>query len=88
MTIEQQLENYKNGFPYLKVISAATPQRGILVLNEEDKKAALDACNGFKGSIVKFVPASGAASRMFKDLFEAKDALEGGAEVAADSLAG
>ena len=88
MTIEQQLENYKNGFPYLKVISAATPQRGILVLNEEDKKAALDACNGFKGSIVKFVPASGAASRMFKDLFEAKDALEGGAEVAADSPAG
>lgn len=88
MTIEQQLENYKKGFPYLKVISAATPARGILVLNEDDKKKALEVCNAFQGSIVKFVPASGAASRMFKDLFEAKDALEAGNEVSADSPAG
>lgn len=88
MTIEQQLENYKKGFPYLKVISAATPQKGILVLNEEEKNKALDVCNAFDGSIVKFVPASGAASRMFKDLFEAKDTLEAGGEVAPDSPAG
>lgn len=87
MTIEQQLENYKNGFPYLKVISAATPARGILVLSDDDKKKALDVCNAFKGSIVKFVPASGAASRMFKDLFEAKDLLEAGGEVAEGSPA-
>ena len=88
MTIDQQLENYKNGFPFLKVISAATPKRGILVLSEDEKRRALELSEAFGGSIVKFVPASGAASRMFKDLFEAKDALEGGAEVAADSPAG
>ena len=61
MTIEQQLENYKKGFPFLKVISAATPQRGIRVLNDEQKREALETCNSFAGSIVRFVPGLGAA---------------------------
>ena len=70
--ISRQLEDFKRGFPYLKLEGAATPKKGVLVL---DKKACEDACKAWQNyqthrhKVVKFVPASGAASRMFKDLF-------------------
>ena len=70
--ISRQLEDFKRGFPYLKLEDAATPKKGVLVL---DKKACEDACKAWQNyqthghKVVKFVPASGAASRMFKDLF-------------------
>ena len=66
-----QIENFKRGFPFLDINSAATPKDGIMVLadgeiedlvNSYDRQAA-------KKQIVKFVPASGAASRMFKLLY-------------------
>lgn len=70
--IETQLEEIKNGFPYLKLEAAASVGHGIMALNENE-------CNKFESTweeykakgatIVKFVPASGAASRMFKNLF-------------------
>lgn len=74
-TIEQQIENFKKGFPYLNVIKAATIGDGIIALSDSqaskyakyfDKKAS-------KLRLLKFVPASGAATRMFKSLFSAKD---------------
>ena len=70
--ISKQLEDFKRGFPYLKLEGAATPKKGITVL---DKDACEDVCRTWKKyqtsghKVVKFVPASGAASRMFKDLF-------------------
>ena len=70
--ISKQLEDFKRGFPYLKLEGAATPKKGITVL---DKNACEDVCRAWKKyqtsghKVVKFVPASGAASRMFKDLF-------------------
>jgi len=70
--INRQLEDFKKGFPYLKLEGAATPKKGVIVL---DKEACEDACHKWKHyqteghKVVKFVPASGAASRMFKDLF-------------------
>jgi len=71
--IHQQLECFKNGFPYLKLEAAASIERGIIVLKEEEQNAYLDIWEDYRKedkAIYKFVPASGAASRMFKDLFE------------------
>ena len=75
--IVEQLENFRTGFPYLQLSAAASIEKGILVLTEEEQKEYLDAWKEYTGTyktIVKFVPASGAASRMFKDLFEFLDA--------------
>lgn len=71
--ISEQLNYFETGFPYLKLDAAASIAKGILALSDEEQQKYLDAwkdyTNGYK-TIVKFVPASGAASRMFKDLFE------------------
>lgn len=71
--IAEQLACFEKGFPYLKLDAAASVERGVLALDETEQGAYLDAWNDYiKGNntIVKFVPASGAASRMFKNLFE------------------
>ncbi|MDD3078183.1 MAG: DUF4301 family protein [Paludibacter sp.] len=71
--INEQLNSFKTGFPFLKIISPATPGKGIKVVTEDEKKSLLKIWDEFLNSeadILKFVPASGAASRMFKDLFE------------------
>ena len=70
--IEHQLEQIKNGFPFLKLEGAAAIGKGIVAPTEEDVKKYEEAWNAYKGEghkIVKFVPASGAASRMFKNMF-------------------
>lgn len=72
-TFEEQIERFKTGFPYLKVKSVATVGDGIMRLTSDEEADYENAWNDFlnKGGIVeKFVPASGAASRMFKNLFE------------------
>ena len=71
--IDTQLEYFKSGFPFLQIVSAASLDKGIMTLSENDKKKYLEAWHEYiKGdnTVTKFVPASGAASRMFKDLFE------------------
>lgn len=87
-TVEEQVERFKKGFPWLKIVAPATPAKGIAVLDD----AAADAAVKYYESAeingkCKFVPASGAASRMFKDLFSGLDALESGKELASDSPA-
>ncbi len=71
-TVEQQIENFRRGFPSLPVVRAAAPNDGIQTLDEAAADSAADrydkAVTGL--SVVKFVPASGAATRMFKELFE------------------
>jgi hypothetical protein len=69
--INEQVENFQKGFPFVKLTAAATPDNGIIVL-PVDKVKELE--NIFDNSssvytIIKMVPASGAASRMFKSLF-------------------
>ena len=70
--VEHQIENFRKGFPYLKIVAAASPARGIAVLGDADIEAACATCDRElpRRTAVKFVPASGAASRMFKELFE------------------
>lgn len=69
--VESQLENFRRGFPYLGVTRAARPGDGIRVLTSEEIEAAVQRYEGAASGlrIVKFVPASGAATRMFKALF-------------------
>lgn len=67
--IDQQLKNFINGFPYSNISSAATIGNGVLPMLSHDYAEYFDA-NRHNYNIVKFVPASGAATRMFKDLFE------------------
>lgn len=76
--VVRDIDFFKSGFPYLKTVSAATPARGIQVLDEKDKSDAEQRYYQYQGDICKFVPASGAASRMFKDLYEAIPILERG----------
>ena len=86
--VQEQVERFKKGFPWMKIVAPATPERGILVLDE----AAVEAAGKYYESAqingkCKFVPASGAASRMFKDLFSGLDALEAGKEISDSSPA-
>ena len=70
--VEQQIENFRRGFPSLGVVAAASPSDGITVLDEAEQSrlAAYYESHAEKLSVVKLVPASGAATRMFKELFE------------------
>ena len=70
--VAEQLEKFKIGFPFLPIEAAATIGEGICSPSQSEIDAALAAWDGYCASgkeILKFVPASGAASRMFKDLF-------------------
>ena len=70
--VEQQIENFCKGFPYLKIVRAAAAGDGVLVMSDEQiaqAEARYDEAAS-TSKIVKFVPASGAATRMFKELFE------------------
>ena len=74
-----QLNNFKQGFPYLEIVSSATVEKGILAVDESEKAFYLQQWDNYlqgNHKIVKFVPASGAASRMFKDLFEFLDSKD------------
>lgn len=71
--VNAQLACFKKGFPFLKLDAAASVGKGILCPGEQERAAYLDAWSEYMQGdsvVVKFVPASGAASRMFKDLFE------------------
>lgn len=70
--LETQLKNFREGFPFLPVTRAASCGDGIRVLDAAGIEQAAVRYDRAKESlrVVKFVPASGAATRMFKDLFE------------------
>ena len=75
--IEHQLEQIKNGFPFLKLEGAAAIGKGIMAPTAQEVEDYEKAWNDYKAEghkIVKFVPASGAASRMFKNMFAFLDA--------------
>lgn len=74
--VEAQLQRFVTGFPYLKIEDAARVGAGIFRLDNEEVQDALQRWKEYLnhgGEVCKFVPASGAASRMFKALFEYVD---------------
>ncbi|MFI3268923.1 MAG: DUF4301 family protein [Rikenellaceae bacterium] len=70
--VEKQIDSFKSGFPFLNISRAARIGDGIVKMSEEAMaQAAEDYSERAKAlKVVKFVPASGAATRMFKELFE------------------
>ena len=72
--IAEQLACFEKGFPFLKLSAAASVENGgIMKADEKECEKYLAAWDAYKAGdkkIVKFVPASGAASRMFKNMFE------------------
>ena len=71
--VMDQLECFKKGFPYLSLDGPASVDNGIVKAEGPALDDAIAQWNEYLQSshrIVKFVPASGAASRMFKNLFE------------------
>jgi len=84
-TVEQQMECFRNGFPFLKLIESATYYHGIIVLSESEIQHYIDIFekkNSDNLDLLKFVPASGASSRMFKSLYSALDDLRAGKDFA------
>ena len=75
--IENQLNEFKTGFPFLKLEAAAGIGKGIIAPDADERQKLEKAWNEYKAEgkrVVKFVPASGAASRMFKNMFAFVDA--------------
>jgi len=70
--INQQIHLFNVGIPFVNLKESATLNNGIITLsrNEQDNLVAKFEQNISTFNVVKFVPASGAATRMFKFLFE------------------
>ena len=66
-----QIEIFKQGIPFVRLEKAAIVSDGIKKLTKAREKILVSKFEELKGllSLLKFVPASGAASRMFKSLF-------------------
>ena len=70
--VQQQIDHFKEGFPKARLDDAATPANGgIRVLDDKEiaRYERLYRTLGKGQRLLKFVPASGAATRMFKDLY-------------------
>ena len=70
---EAQLECFRNGFPELDIVAPASTKQGILAPKKAEQEEYIAAWQKYLEEghkILKFVPASGAASRMFKNLFQ------------------
>ena len=75
--LNEQLKQFETGFPFLQLSAAASIEKGIVAPSAEEQAALLKAWDKYveeNHDVVKFVPASGAASRMFKDIFAFVDA--------------
>lgn len=72
--IAAQLACFEKGFPFLKLEAAASIGNGIVATSDSERDVYIKAWDAYKNEgghvVTKFVPASGAASRMFKNLFE------------------
>ena len=80
---KDQIRNFKKGFPFIKMAAPATPGDGIIQIDKDQLKEYVQFYEKKSPDldIVKFVPASGAATRMFKELFTWRDELRRGASV-------
>lgn len=70
-SVKRQLEEFVKGFPYIDVESAAIEGNGLRRLSSEETEKYCETYEKYAAGhkIAKFVPASGAATRMFKDLY-------------------
>ena len=78
--LKEQLMQFEEGFPAADLAACATPGHGIEVLSAAQLKELRTAYQTYRKTkearILKFVPASGAATRMFKDLYASYNKLK------------
>lgn len=74
-TLQTQVKLFEEGVPPIELVDAATIGNGIISFSKEEtaKYAAIYQKKKKGINILKFVPASGAATRMFKTLFAFRD---------------
>ncbi len=77
--INRQIKYFKTGFPPADIFMPATPGNGIICMTGGDEKHYQEIFhqNGPDFEMMRVIPASGAATRMFKALFGALEELEG-----------
>ncbi len=82
-TIDRQIQAFEQGFPPAVLDRPAIEGDGILLLNQHQVReyASFYEQNLGEKKIIKFVPASGAATRMFKDLFSWQETIRAGAGI-------
>lgn len=70
--MNQQVDFFKSGFPWMNLEKSASIGNGIFQFSQEQLQEFISRFDQQKSalSILKMVPASGAATRMFKSLFE------------------
>lgn len=76
--VSEQINFFKEGFPFLEITNTATIEKGITVVDPGNTYRYVNIWDEYvqgDNKVVKFVPASGAASRMFKVLFEFLDGI-------------
>ncbi|MGD1848484.1 MAG: DUF4301 family protein [Salibacteraceae bacterium] len=72
--IQQQIQWFKTGFPFADLVRPCTPGDGIVSLDDQlDHYINVFHNRIAQSELLKFVPASGAATRMFKQLFLAQE---------------
>lgn len=73
-----QIDTFKEGIPYVNLEKAAIVDDGISKFSPAEEAALIEIFEASKNnlSLLKFVPASGAASRMFKALFNFLDTFD------------
>nr|WP_299170973.1 DUF4301 family protein [uncultured Allomuricauda sp.] len=86
--VENQIETFKAGIPFVKLQKAAVVSDGILKFSEDEHKELVRFFEDERGSmdLLKFVPASGAASRMFKAMFNFLDSYVASKEKLSDYI--
>ncbi len=69
--IDYQLDKFRNGFPSTSLYAPALENSGLQKLNTSEIEEILESYEALteEYDLLKFVPASGAATRMFKTLF-------------------
>src|ERR1035437_4847761 len=70
--VNEQIRFFNKGVPFLNIFKPAAYGDGVLMLNDADIQKYIAEYETQKQGkkIIKFVPASGAATRMFKALYE------------------
>ena len=75
---EEQVRDIRSGFPYLDIMASASLEQGIVRVDHDQEARYMDLWEEYllsgKASVCKMIPASGAASRMFKMLYSFLDA--------------
>ena len=71
-SVNRQIDMFITGFPTLNIVKPATSDDGVMQCSDSDCQKYINMYEDYEMGhrIVKFVPASGAATRMFKDLFD------------------